>query len=262
MLSIDLLAYYRQLSQQTLTVVDVETTGSLAYRGRITEISVLHATLEKGILEQQTDLINPKTYIPRKIVEITGITEAMVSTAPVAAEVLPNYLPMLSQGILTAHNLEFDYSFLQAEYARLGTKFRRPDLQQLCTVQLARLMLSELPSRSLPYLVKHFQFQVGRSHRAEADAIACWLLAKRLLTEIQNETDEDLLARFAKQWMPLKYAAKLLGCSRKEGQKRLESAGVYPRVVGSDDRTTLMYCRGDVERVFYMRQDSNQLSCL
>ncbi len=275
MLAVDLLYHYRAVSQKPLTVLDVETTGSLALKGRITEISVLQATLADGILHQQTALVNPQTEIPANIVQITGITQDMVDGAAIAATVLPGYLPLLSNGVLTAHNLDFDYSFLKAEYARLGVTFSRPENEQLCTVQLARLMLPELRSRRLPDLVQHFQFQVTTSHRAEADAIACWLLAKHLLIEINNEADEALLARFTQQWIPLKDAAKLLGCRSKQARVLLDAAGVYSSEVGNGNYTSLRYRRGDVERVYYKRQEEqqakqlderttegNQLSCL
>lgn len=266
MLAVDLLHHYRAVSQKPLTVLDVETTGSLALKGRITEISVLKAGLLDGIQSQRTALLNPQTHIPAKIVEITGITQGMVEAAAIAAVVLPDYLPLLNSGVLTAHNLKFDYSFLQAEYARLGIAFSRSADEQLCTVQLARLMLPELPSRSLPNLVQHFQFQVATSHRAEADTLACWLLAKHLLTEIGNESDEALLARFAQQRIPLKDAAKLLGCRSKQARTLLDAAGVYSSEVGYGTHTTLRYRRGDVEQVYYERQaerqEENQLSCL
>jgi DNA polymerase III subunit epsilon len=260
MLSVDLLKAHRHLSTQPLTVVDVETTGSLASSSRITEISVLQASLADGILDQTTSLINPQTPIPPRIVEVTGITQSMVAIAPPAAEVLPNFLSNLQQGVLTAHNLEFDYGFLRAEYARLGTGFQRSPDEQFCTVKLARLMLPDLPSRSLPVLVRHFGFDVGRSHRAEADAQACWLLAQRLLTDLLTEPDDILLARFAKQWLPLKDAAKLLGCSAKVGQTRLETSGAPSRFMGRGKTGTFAYRRGDVERLLEAQQDDIQLS--
>jgi DNA polymerase III subunit epsilon len=260
MLSTDLLIHYRQLAQSPLVVVDVETTGRFAWENRITEISVIQATLMHGIQHQQTHLINPETEIPPRIVAVTGITQEMVQDAPPAADVLPLYLSWLSQDILTVHNLEFDYEFLKAEYARLGMSFVRSPCDQLCTVELARLMLADLPSRSLPYLVRHFKFDVGPSHRAEADTLACWLLAKLLLTEILHEDDAALLARFAKQWIPLKIAAKLLGCSLAEGRSRLEAAGVFSRQVGRGSSGTLMYRRGAVEHLATEQQDSTQLS--
>lgn len=252
MLSNDLLAYYRQLHQQLFTVVDVETTGRYASSSRIIEISVIQATLADGIVQQQTHLINPQTQIPLKIVQFTGITQKMVEHAPIAADVFPTYLSLLSVGILTAHNIEFDYPFLQAEYERLDRVFERSAAEQLCTVQFSRLMLPDLPSRRLPHLVKHFQFNVGQSHRAEADTLACWLLTKRLMTEILNEPDDVLLARFARQWLPLKDAAILLGCSQKNAKTRL--AIVPSRFVGRSSSGTLMYRRGDVEQVFYEQQ--------
>lgn len=249
MRSIEWLQYYRWVSQQPLTVVDVETTGSLAYNSRIMEISVLQATLENGILHQQTDLINPQMVIPARITQITGISQEMVSDAPLSEAILPDYLPLLRSGILTAHNLEFDYAFLRMEAARLGSTLLKPASEQLCTVQLARLLLTELPSRRLPDLVRHFRFDVAESHRAKADTLACWLLAKRLLLEILNEPDEGLLARFGQQWIPLKEAAKLLGCSPKAGRSRLEAAGITAR--SSQRRSsTLMYRRGEVERLY------------
>jgi DNA polymerase III subunit epsilon len=253
-----LLADYRRMGQSLLTVVDVETTGFYP-PSRVMEISVLQGTLASGIQSQQTSLINPETIIPAKITQITGISQAMVEReGAIASELFPQYLPLLNSGILTAHNIEFDYPFLRSEYQRLGVVFDRPEVEQLCTVQLSRLMLPELPSRSLPNLVKHFGFPVGRSHRAEADTLACWLLAERLLTELLNEADEVLLARFARQWIPLKDAAKLLGCSQPKAKILL--AVIPSRVFGSSKggKGSIMYRRGDVEQVFYDEQEDDQ----
>ncbi len=257
MLSTDLLNFYREISQQSLTVVDVETTGKRPPKRRVIEVSVLQASLQHGIKTQKTQLINPELPIPPSITQITGIDQAMVETAPVAAAVWPDYWPLLNTGVLTAHNLAFDYSFLRAELANLDIEFSRPPEQRLCTVILARLMLPELPSRRLPDLVKHFKFPVAESHRAEADTIACWLLAQRLLKEIQTEADEVLLARFAQQWLPLKEAAKILTCSEKAAQVKLAQAGVEPRPAQRSG--PVMYQRGAVEAVFWQHQ-GQQLS--
>lgn len=251
MLSTDLLANYRQISQGNLTIVDVETTGYRAYNSRVIEVSLLQANLTDGIQHQQTTLINPKVFVPATITRFTGISQAMVNGAPLATEVWHQYLPLLNQGILTAHNLSFDYSFIQAEYQRLGVVYERSSSEQFCTVILSRLMLPDLPSRSLPDLVQYFAFPVGRSHRAEADTLACWFLAERLLTEIRDEADEELLARFAQQWLPLREAATILGCSQKVAQAKLEQAGVQCRT--SRRSGTLMYQRGEVEAMVLKR---------
>ncbi|MBD2091861.1 3'-5' exonuclease [Microcoleus sp. FACHB-1515] len=253
--SIDLLRYYRSLSGRSLTVVDVETTGKYASRDRITELSVLSATPEGEIIEQQTDLINPQLKMQPYIIRFTGITQAMVDAAAPAANVLPRYEPQLRSGVLTAHNLEFDYGFLQQEYARLGTDFARSPSDQLCTVLLARLLLPDLPSRRLPDLVQHFGFNVGRSHRAEADTIACWLLAKRLLAELNQIEDDVLLKRLAQQWLPLRMIANMLGCSVRKAQLQIEAAGIAPRPTLHKP----MYRRGDVEQLLAAPADPNAI---
>ncbi len=259
-LSTDLLFFYRQVSHQVLTVVDVETTGHHPNSSRVIEISVLQATLESGIHHQQTHLINPQVSVPPSITQFTGISQEMVAQAPLAADVWQDYLPLLNTGTLTAHNLSFDYGFLQSEFRHLDIGFTRPISEQLCTVILARLMLPDLPSRSLPNLVKHFDFPIATSHRAEADTLACWLLAKLLLTEIQTESDETLLDRFAKQWLSLRDAAAILGFSTQQARAALKRSHVKPRLVGQ--YRTPQYQRGEVEQLFRESQSSNQLSLL
>lgn len=254
-LSTDLLAYYRGMTARSLTVVDLETTGHKPPRSRAIEVSVLHASLKDGILHQQTSLINPQVEVPSMITKFTGISQEMVDLAPLSAEVWEQFLPLLSEGVITAHNITFDYPFIQGEYQRLGIPYHRPESEQLCTVKLSRIMLSELPSRKLPDLVQHFQFPVGESHRAEADTIACWLLAERLLKEIYNEDDETVLARFGEQLLPLSEASKFLGCSQKAAGSRLMAAGFEPYV--SPRSGAYLFRRSAIEQLYWQ---SHQLS--
>ncbi|MEM0980792.1 MAG: 3'-5' exonuclease [Cyanobacteria bacterium P01_H01_bin.58] len=248
LLSTDLLAYYRNVSQSLLTVVDVETTGSLPDRGaRVIEVSILQGTLKDGIQHQETHLINPGVRIPAMITRVTGITQSMVAQGLFPEDVWPECLELLETGILTAHNLEFDYRFLQSEYRQLEHPFIRPMEQQLCTVLLSRLLLADLPSRSLPNLVEHFGFDVGPSHRAGADTRACWLLAEKLLTQIQTEPEETLIEQFGRQWIRLKDAAAILRCPAKKAQMLLEDSGIESRFSKRKNRP--LYRRGDVERI-------------
>jgi len=226
-LSTDLLDYYRQISTEVFTVVDLETTGARGNSDRIIEISVLQATLKDGIIQISTDLINPQILIPEQIVRFTGISQKMVDYAESADQVLPNYLPMLQSGILTAHNLGFDYSFLQAEYRRLGVDFKAS--AQLCTVELSRLLLANLQSRSLPKLVKHFGFNVGKSHRAESDAIACWLLLEKLLIQMQTADDDEILEMFGQQWLCAKDISVILQLPLSEVEVLLTETSIKSR---------------------------------
>ena len=259
LLSKELLAYYRQVSQSPLTVVDIETTGALGHNARVIEISMIKASLADGLQDQQTYMINPKVKIPEFITKITGITPEMVYPSPPPEEIWPECLPILETDTFTAHNIDFDYSFVRTEYKRLGIRFYRPPLQKFCTVLLSRLLLADLPSRSLPKLVQHFNFDVGESHRAGADTKACWLLAKLLLTQIQQEDDDVLLKRFGEQWIRLQDAAKILNCRKEDAQIRLDAAKVESRL--SHKRKLPMYRRWGVEQ-FYYEQQGQQMSLL
>lgn len=69
------------------------------------EISVLHASLSTGILDQRATWISPERQVPARIVQFTGITQTMVNNAPFAATVWPSFLPLIEDGILTGYNL-------------------------------------------------------------------------------------------------------------------------------------------------------------
>jgi DNA polymerase III subunit epsilon len=247
MLSTELLGFYRDLKDRNFVVADLETTGFKPPIARVTEISVLQANLQEGVQAQYSTLINSRSEVPYHITRVTGITQEMVDEAPDAEYVWPDYHQHLKTGILVCHNLDFDYPFMRSELRNCGIEFIKPRHEQLCTVIFSRLMLPDLPSRSLPNLVKHFGFDVGPSHRAESDTMACWLLLERLLREMMDTDDDELLKRFSRQWLPDRDAATLLNCQTQRAIEILTDAGVRSR--SSRKNTTVMYQRGEVERV-------------
>ena len=252
LLSKDLLAHYRRIANQPLTVVDVETTGSVSDRHRVIEISLLQADLANGIQHQQTHLIDPGVPVPPTIADFTGIDTEMLRDASSPIDVWPKYLPHLSQGVLTAHNIQFDYAFIRAELQRQAISFMRPPQDRCCTVQLSRLLLSHLPSRRLAALVRHFKFPIHTSHRAEADTLACWLLAQRLLSEIQSESDESLLTKFGTQALPLNSVLELLQCNKAKALQVFERVKVRPLYISR--RGVPFYQRRYVEETFWYLQ--------
>ncbi len=247
MRSTELLTFYRGLADRDLVIADLETTGFKPPMARVTEISVIHASLGDGVRSQHTSLINSNTEVPFNITQFTGITQQMVDQAPDAESVWMEYFPRLKQGVLVCHNFDFDYPFMRSELQRYGMEFEKEKDDRLCTVILSRLMLPDLPSRSLPNLVKHFRFDVGESHRAEADTMACWLLLERLLTELLDMPDELLLKRFGRQWLIDQDAAEMLGCRKKDAIAIFEEAGIKIRTSKRNDMRMVM--RSDVERI-------------
>ncbi len=168
-------------------VVDIETTGGRSNRDKITEIAIVRHDGENILASYQT-LINPETVIPYNITQITGITQEMVEDAPKFYEVAKKIVEMTNDAIFVAHNVRFDYNFLQQEFKRLGYTFSK---RQLCTVRLSRKAFPGLPSYSLGNLIKYFKIQVKDRHRAYDDARAA---AKLLEMALHQDGSADRIS--------------------------------------------------------------------
>jgi DNA polymerase III subunit epsilon len=149
-------------------IIDIETTGGRADNERITEIAIVLHDGNKTI-DTYTTLINPERAIPYFITNITGIDDRMVRDAPKFFEVAKKIVEMTEGAIFVAHNVQFDYGFVQEEFKRLGYTYSR---KQLCTVRLSRKAFPGLASYALGNLIKHFKIKVKDRHRALADTLA------------------------------------------------------------------------------------------
>jgi DNA polymerase III subunit epsilon len=180
------------LRETTFVVVDLETTGG-RMNGRdgkvadaITEIGAVK--VRAGVvLGEFATLVDPQRSIPPQIVQLTGITTAMVCDAPTIAAVLPMFMEFARGAVLVAHNARFDMGFLRAAADQCGIRWARP--QTLCTVQLARRVLSreEAPSVRLAALAELFAVANEPTHRALDDARATVEVLHALIERVGNQ---------------------------------------------------------------------------
>ncbi|MEK7253732.1 MAG: exonuclease domain-containing protein, partial [Bacteroidota bacterium] len=165
--------------EKRYAIIDVETTGGSAARHKITEIAiVLHNGRE--VLDSFETLLNPECPIPYGITELTNITNDMVANAPKFYEVAKQIVELTEGAIFVAHNVRFDYSFIQEEFRRLGYPFIR---KQLCTVRLARKAFPGHHSYSLGHLINIMNLNAGERHRAMGDTMATVDLFERILAK-------------------------------------------------------------------------------
>jgi len=150
-------------------MLDFETTGlSPAQGARITEVAALRI-VNGEIVERFVSLINCDVEIPPEITALTGISQAMVDTAPPVAQVLPTLLEFIGTQPLAAHNASFDAKFLAAESQRLGLQSNYSEL--VCSLLLSRRLLPGLTSYRLASVAASEGIRFGgHAHRAEADA--------------------------------------------------------------------------------------------
>jgi DNA polymerase-3 subunit epsilon len=149
-------------------VVDIETTGSTPQSAGITEIAiVIHNGVE--VTGKYVTLINPRQKIPPFIVNMTGISDAMVANAPLFEEVAPQIFNLLNGRIFVAHNVSFDYSFVHYLLGKSGFQWSAP---KLCTIKLSRRVFPGLEKYGLGSLTRDLGIRIEGRHRAWGDAAA------------------------------------------------------------------------------------------
>ncbi|MCR6721028.1 MAG: exonuclease domain-containing protein [Chitinophagaceae bacterium] len=178
-------------------IVDIETTGGYAAANGITEIAIRHFDGENVTGRFET-LINPQQPIPRYIQGMTGITDAMVATAPLFEDVASEVFAYLKDRIFIAHNVNFDYSFLKAHLASRGFQL---NTRKLCTVRLSRKIIPGYPSYSLGRLCDSLGIQVDNRHRAGGDLDATVELFRLLLQKDQQQFIRSSLRKDSKEQM-------------------------------------------------------------
>ena len=149
-------------------IVDIETTGGQVGANNITEIAIV---LYNGIEVEGkfSTLVNPCIPIQKYVQSLTGITDAMVATAPKFTQLAPNIFNLLKDRIFVAHNVSFDYPIVQQELALSGLNL---NTNKLCTIKLAKKIFPGLPKYGLGTLCRELNISLKGHHRASDDALA------------------------------------------------------------------------------------------
>ena len=168
-------------------IVDIETTGGYASGNCISEIAI---AIHDGtrMVDYFETLINPEVPIPRYIQALTGITNAMVSQAPLFEAVAPKIYKLLHDKVFVAHNVNFDYSFIKYQLAQFGYNL---DSKKLCTVRLGKKVLPGHQSYSLGNLCRCLGIEIAQRHRAGGDTLATVKLFECIL---KNDHDDEVKA--------------------------------------------------------------------
>lgn len=148
---------------QTLVALDLETTGLDPKRDAILEIGAIRFKGDRVEAEFST-LINPGRKIPPVVMQLTGITDAMVAQAPGISEILPALEEFVGESPVLGHNVKFDLDFLRVKRA-----LRYNDA--LDTLDLASVLLPSAGRYNLTSLAKELGVLTPNEtmHRASTD---------------------------------------------------------------------------------------------
>lgn len=189
----------RLLEDLDFVVVDLEATGAKMPPNRVIELGAYR--IRQGcIVDSFLTLVNPDLPIPRFVVALTGITNEMVKTAPVFADVAPRWLDFVSDAVLIAHNAPFDTAFLNHEISRVYPGHRMINTH-LCTVKLARRVFPGLTNYRLDTVADHFSIPIFHRHRAGSDALATAEVFLHLLSRLDEHGVKDLASARSFQFL-------------------------------------------------------------
>ncbi len=196
-----------EIKNTEFIVFDVETTGLSALDGdRIIEIAAMKIRDGK-VIDKFYSLLNPQRLIPVEATRIHNISDEMVSSAPCAADILPQIITFIGGGCVAGHNVRFDLGFLCHELARAGRRLN-DSTPAVDTLKMARELLPYLSNHRLGYLARSLGVQVTETHRAMADVELTVQVLIRMI-EMANDQNINDACKFVSQFSVEKPIFKL-----------------------------------------------------
>ena len=153
---------------QRIVVIDFETTGLSARAGdRAIEVAAVEV-IDGQVGRHFASLINPGVPVPSFITGLTGITSAMVRSAPDSRAVMHGLAQFVEDAPLVAHNAAFDAGFYSHEMRLQGLDC---ESRFLCSLRVARRLYPRAQNHKLSTLADYVDIPMqGTYHRALADA--------------------------------------------------------------------------------------------
>lgn len=165
-------------ADQVYAIVDIEATGgSVGVDERIIQIACVLVE-NNEIINTFESLVNPGRSIPINIQKLTGISNKDVQKAPYFEEIAPVIHRLLEGAIFVAHNVGFDYRFLNEQLA--FHHFDRLEIPAIDTVELTQILYPALDSFQLEEVATSLSYDLQDAHDALADAEATVYLLRAL----------------------------------------------------------------------------------
>ena len=178
----------QDVKSSTYCILDIETTGFSFRSDRITELAVVKYK-DGEIVDQYSTFVNPEIPIPKKITEITGITDEMVKDAPKKEEVIKKFIEFIGEdSILVAHNANFDIGFIKYIAEKMGVEIENTYLD---TLILARMLYTELSRFNQGAIARHLGIDVEVAHRALDDVLTLTKIFTNMLEILDSENVQN-----------------------------------------------------------------------
>ncbi|MEM6292195.1 MAG: GIY-YIG nuclease family protein, partial [Myxococcota bacterium] len=179
-------------------VLDAQATGASPAHGHLLELGWAWTTASRESLRVQAHLLAlpDEATLPRIITRVTGIEQADLDDAADVDAIWDGFVDECSARAparAVIHCARFEHSFLQPRIAPEQTL----PFASVCTLELARRLLPDLPRRGLRALAGYFGYGVDQLRRCEDHVHATafvWRHLVDMLAEQGVETWEEAAA--------------------------------------------------------------------
>lgn len=179
------MADYRSFLDRPLLFTDFETSGIDRVEHEIVEMGLVRADQRTlRILDTWETKVRPEHIetASAKALEINGYDEAAWRDAPALAEAIGAYAQYAVGGVLAAHNITFEWRFLDEAFRKTGVRDTL-DYHRVCLFSIAweKLRDSGLTEFNLDKVAKHLGLpEEPVPHRALTGAMQCYEVYKLL----------------------------------------------------------------------------------
>ena len=209
------------ISESTLLIFDLETTGVDVSEDRIVQIGAVYWRDGKRVGPRRSMLVNPGMPIPEEASQIHGISDAMVADAPAFDKVGAKFVEHLmgsenggAMPIVCGYNaLRFDVPLLNAELTRHGAEYQVNLETVLDPFIFVSWGLRGAAKLNLGTTSSRYGFDLKDAHSAAADAEATGHVVSGLIAEdlMPDDVDEALdaqrhmLPKIIEEWSRFMY---------------------------------------------------------
>ena len=187
--------------------LDLETTGLDPSRDRVIEVGAVAFDADR-VLTAYDRLVDPGRHVPGPVLRLTGIDPTALQGAATATEAMAGLAELLVGREVVGHGASLDYDFLVASGQW------PPDRDMVDTLHIARILLPDSPSHSLPALAAELGLDQPRPHRAFDDADATrqlFLRLREIALGFDDRLKESMLALVAPYgWATARFFAEAL----------------------------------------------------
>lgn len=191
-----------------LIFFDLETTGTNIVTDRIVELSYLKI-YPNSKEESNTFLVNPTIPIPKKIIDIHGISNEDVKDAPTFMQLAKTLSKIIEGCDLAGYNSnKFDIPLLAEEFLRAGVDI---DLKKHKFIDV-QVIFHKKEQRTLSAAYKFYcNKELEEAHSAEADTYATFEVLKAQLDKYSDlKNDVEDLAKFSSHTRNVDFVGRIV----------------------------------------------------